>query len=94
MTITNAISRHTGAITRAISSTTDSALHAGRHATLDTMDGLYSSGRQLRHALLDTRDDTLRYMRHEPARAIMIAAAAGIVVLGVAALLSRPRHRD
>lgn len=94
MPITYAVSRHTGGISRAIATTTDSALHAGRHAALDTLDGLRSSGRQLRHALLDTRDDTLRYMRHEPARAIMIAAAAGIVVLGLVALLSRLRQHD
>lgn len=78
----------------AITTTADRTSHAGRLAALDAMDSLRSSSRRLRHALLDTRDGTLRYMRHEPAKTIMIAAAAGLVVLGLAALLAHRRRRD
>lgn len=77
----------------AITATADRTAHAGRIAALDAMDSLRSSSRQLRHALLDTRDGALRYVRHEPARAVMIAVAAGLVVLGLAALLSERRRR-
>jgi ElaB/YqjD/DUF883 family membrane-anchored ribosome-binding protein len=78
----------------AITATAGRTAHAGRLAALDAMDSLRSSSRQLRHALLDTRDGALRYARHEPAKTVMIAAAAGLVVLGLVALLSQRRHRD
>lgn len=94
MITTDTVSRHTDGITHAVAATTDRALHAGHLAALDAMDSLRSNSRQLRNAMLDTRDGTLRYMRHEPAKAIMIAAAVGIVIVGLAALLSQLRHRD
>lgn len=94
MNMTNPAARITDDAIHAIVATADRTSHAGRHAALDAMDSLRSSSRQLRHALLDTRDGTLRYIRHEPAKAIMIAAATGLVVLGLAVLLSRRRQRD
>lgn len=89
-----AVSQYAGGVTHAIAATRDRTLHAGHHAALDALDSLRSNSRQLGHALLDTRDGTLRYMRHEPAKAVMIAAAAGVVILGLAALLSQLRRRD
>ena len=91
---TKAVSQHAEGITHAISATADRGLQAGRHAALDAMDSLRSNSRQLRHVLLDTRDGTLRYMRHEPNKAVLIAAAAGVVMLGLAALLLQLRRRD
>jgi ElaB/YqjD/DUF883 family membrane-anchored ribosome-binding protein len=94
MLTTNTFTKHTDGVTHAISTTTGRALHDGHNAALDAMDSLRSSSRQLRNALLDTRDGTLRYIRHEPTKSILIAAAAGIVILGLAALLAQRRHRD
>ncbi len=94
MITTNSFSQHSDGVTHAIAATTDSTLHAGRNAALDALDSLRSNSRQLRNALLDTRDGTLRYIRHDPTKAILIAAAAGIVILGLAALMSKRRQRD
>lgn len=94
MSKTNPATRLTDEAIHAITATAERTSLAGQHAALDAMDSLRSSSRQLRNALLDTRDGTLRYMRHEPTKVIMIAAAAGLVVLGLAALLSQRRHRD
>lgn len=94
MITTKAVSQYTDGITHAVAATTDRTLHAGHNAALDAMDSLRSNSRQLRHALLESRDGTLRYMRHEPAKTVMIAVAAGVLILGLAALLSQRRHRD
>jgi LPXTG-motif cell wall-anchored protein len=94
MNPTNAAARIANEAAHAVATTTDHTLHAGRHAALDALDSLRIHSRQMRNALLDTRDGTLRYIRHEPAAAIMIAAATGLVLLGLAAFLSRRRRRD
>ncbi len=94
MITTKTVSHHADGITHAIAATTGHAVQAGHHAALDAMDSLRSNSRHLRNALLDTRDGTLRYMRHEPAKSVMIAAAVGIVVLGIASLIVHLRERD
>ncbi len=94
MTILRTLSGQPVKVAHGIAVTTQLALESGRHAALDTLDSLRSNSRQLRNTLLDTRDGTLRYMRHEPAKAVMIVAAAGVVVLGLAMLLARLRRRD
>lgn len=90
----NPLTGEARSIVRSVAATTDRALHVGRHAALDAMDSLRSHNRQLRHVLQDTRDGTLRYVRHEPGKTVMIAAAAGVVVLGLALLAAHLRHRD
>ncbi len=90
----NPLSNEARDIVRGVATTTDRALNAGRHAALDAMDSLRSHNRQLRHVLQDSRDGALRYVRHEPGKTVMIAAAAGVVVLGLALLTAHLRHRD
>ena len=77
-----------------LGSSSTSAQESGQLATLDLLDSLRDNTRQLRDALLDTRDETMRYIRQEPAKAVTIAAAAGIVVLGLVVLLAQLRRRD
>ena len=94
MTILRILSRQPVEVAHDITATTHHVLESGRHAALDTLDSLRSNSRQLRNTLLDTRDGTLRYMRHEPAKTVMIVAAASVVVLGLAMLLAHLRRRD
>lgn len=78
----------------AIAQTGEHAGHSGRNAALDMMDHVRSSGRQMRHVLLDTRDGTLRYMRHEPVKTVILVAAVGALALGIAALAGYLRRQD
>lgn len=94
MISSKSVSNYTDDISHAVAATTGRTLQAGQHAALDAMDSLRSNSRQLRNLLLDSRDGTLRYMRNEPAKAVMIAAAAGVVILGLATLLAQLRRRD
>ena len=56
----------------------------GMHAVQD-------SASQLREKAAHTGDLTVRYIRNEPLKAVLIAAATGAVLMGVASLLSRSR---
>lgn len=94
MSILSTLPRQSGDIARGIATTTDHALDSSRLAALDMLDSLRSNSRQLHNALLDTRDATLRSIRREPAKAVLVVAAAGIMVLGLAALLGYLRRRD
>ncbi len=94
MTILSTLSHQTGGIARGIATTTDHAFDSGRIAALDALDSLRSSSRQLRNALLDSRDATLRTMRHEPAKTVVVIAAVGILAVGFVALLGYLRRRD
>lgn len=94
MTMRNTLSNRAAQIGHAIAETSDHASHSGRDAALDALDQVRSSGRRMRHVLLDTRDGTLRYMRHEPAKTVILVAAVGALALGIAALAGYLRRRD
>lgn len=94
MTTRSTLSDQVAHIGRSIVDTSERAGHSGRNSALDMLDQVRSSGRQMRHVLLDTRDGTLRYMRHEPAKTVMLVAAVGFLALGIAAVASYVRRRD
>lgn len=94
MTIRSTLSDQAAHIGHAIAQTSDHAVHSGRNAALDALGQVRSGGRQVRHVLLDTRDGTLRYMRHEPVKTVILVAAVGALALGIAALAGYLRRRD
>lgn len=94
MTNLHTLSHRTGNIANGIATNTDHAFESGRLAALDAFDSLRSSSRQLRNSVLDARDATLRTVRHEPAKTVMVIAALGMLVIGFAVLLGRPRRHD
>ena len=94
MTIRSSFSEQATQLGHAIAQTSQHAGRSGRIAAMDAMDQVRSSGRQVRHVLLDTRDGTLRYMRHEPVKTIVVVAAVGALALGIAALASYLRRQD
>ena len=94
MSIRSSFSEEATQLGHTISQTSQHAGRSGRIAAMDAMDQLRSSGRQMRHVLLDTRDGTLRYIRHEPVKTVILVAAVGAVALGIAALAAYLRGRD
>lgn len=80
-------------ILRTLSGQPLESVHGGTGQALDAFDRLRDSSRQLREALAETRDGTLRYVRDEPVKTVTIVAAAGIVVLGFVILLAQLRDR-
>lgn len=83
------------------------AVHQLRNDTVPVMDRLSDQAQALARQGLDavrdqslhlqararrTSDDTLHYIRDEPVKAVLIAAATGAVLMALAGLLMRPQH--
>lgn len=55
-------------------------------------DALLDRGYQVRDRALDIGDRSVRYVRDEPVKSVLIAAAAGAALIAVLALLGSRRH--
>ena len=58
------------------------------------LDSARDASRQLRERAAHASDSTVRYIKDEPVKAMLIAAATGAALVTVISLLSRSRHRD
>ena len=57
------------------------------------MDAVRDGSQQLRDKALKASDGTVNYIKDEPVKAMLIAAATGAALMAMAALVSRPRDR-
>ena len=57
------------------------------------MDALRDSTAQIRDKAARTSDDTIAYIKDEPIKAVLIAAASGAALMALASLLSRSHGR-
>ena len=57
------------------------------------MDAVRDGSQQLRDKALRASDGTVNYIKDEPVKAMLIAAATGAALMAMAALVSRPRDR-
>lgn len=57
------------------------------------VDALRSASRQVRVGARHASEGTIDYIRAEPLKATLIAAAAGAVLMGLVCLIGRPRGR-
>lgn len=55
-------------------------------------EALLDGGHQVREKALVASDRTIAYIKDEPVKAVLIAAAAGAAMVALANLLSRSRH--
>ncbi len=92
--MTTSIAEQAGTIAHDVAMSTEKALQASHHAALDALSRVRATSRQLRNSTLDARDGALRYVRHEPTKSVLIAAAVGAVVVGLVALLGSRRQSD
>lgn len=76
----------------------DQASHAAGQAAKSSqqlahnvMEGVRDTSHQLRAKAGYAADDTLQYIRHEPVKAMLIAAATGAALMALASLFSRSR---
>lgn len=108
-TMTNFLSDQATNLAEQAAVSADHALKAGQRLTHDALDSLSDSvhdlrvhgtsalrsgARQIRntahHASVCTKD----YIRDEPVRSVLIAAAAGTILVGLLSLVSRPRRHE
>lgn len=57
------------------------------------VDALNDASHQVRDRVLQASDNTVNYIRAEPVKAALMAAATGAALMGLVCLMSRPRDR-
>lgn len=57
-------------------------------------DAVRESSRQLRERAAQASDTTVSYIKDEPVKSILIAAATGAALMGLVSLMGRSRGRD
>lgn len=58
------------------------------------LDAVREGSHQLRVGALHASDSTVSYIRHEPVKSVLFAAATGFVLMGLLMLAGRSRRHD
>ena len=69
------------------------ALKSTQRVAHDALDSLHDTSRQLQHTAQGASDSAVRYIKHEPVKAMLIAAATGAALMALISLASQTRHR-
>lgn len=76
---------------------TNQALQATQRIANDAMHGVSNSVHRgadsLRDNALRVSDNASNYIKHDPIKAVLIAAATGAALMGLVSLMNRPHHR-
>jgi ElaB/YqjD/DUF883 family membrane-anchored ribosome-binding protein len=84
---------HAGALAEQLVHSADQAVKSTQRVAIDALDTVRDTSRQLRRQAQHTSDSTVDFIRDEPVKSVLIAAAAGAALTGLISLLSRPRER-
>lgn len=71
----------------------DQAIKATQHLANNAMESVLDTSHQLRVKAGHASESTVNYIRHEPVKSILIAAATGAVLMALVSLFSSSRHR-
>jgi ElaB/YqjD/DUF883 family membrane-anchored ribosome-binding protein len=59
-----------------------------------SMDAVRQTSQQLRDKAMSASDTTASYIRNDPIKSVLIAAATGAALMALVSLVSRSRHHD
>lgn len=71
----------------------DQAIKATQHLASDAMNRIMDTTHQLRVKADHASENTVNYIKHEPIKSILIAAATGAALMALISLLSGSRSR-
>lgn len=68
---------------------------AGRASTLahEGLGAVHDQSQRLRHSARDASESAVRYVQHDPVKSMLMAAAAGGVLMALVNLMRSPRDR-
>jgi ElaB/YqjD/DUF883 family membrane-anchored ribosome-binding protein len=73
----------------------DAAITATQRVVGNALDSVRDGSRRVRDSALDTTEHTLDYIRAEPVKAVLIAAATGAALMAVGQMMAgHARRRD
>lgn len=71
----------------------DQAIKATQHLASDAMNRIMDTSHQLRVKADHASENTVNYIKHEPIKSILIAAATGAALMALISLISGSRSR-
>lgn len=71
----------------------DQAIKATQHLASDAMNRIMDTSHQLRLKADHASESTINYIKHEPIKSLLIAAATGAALMALIGLLSGSRSR-
>jgi len=69
----------------------DQVARSSQHLANGVMDSVRDTSHQLRVKAEHASDNTVRYIQHEPVKALLMAAATGAALMALVSLISRSR---
>lgn len=91
---TNKSSKHSQNLADVAGPLMDSASEQASDLAQRVVEAVRESSQQLQHKAARASDSTVKYIRNEPVKSVLIAAAAGAALMALANLLLRSRDRD
>ena len=76
-----------------LAGTVDDIRHQASTLARRGVESVRDTSQQLRANALRASENTVNYVKHEPVKSILIAAAAGAAVMALVSLMSRSRDR-
>ncbi|HSN79372.1 MAG TPA: hypothetical protein VLR44_03230, partial [Rhodoferax sp.] len=70
----------------------DQVARSSQHLANGVMGSVRDTSHQLRVKAEHASDNTVRYIQHEPVKAILMAAATGAALMALVSLISRSRN--
>jgi ElaB/YqjD/DUF883 family membrane-anchored ribosome-binding protein len=83
-----------GEIADQVAQSADHAIKTSQRVANDALDSVRDSSRQLLGKAQHASDSTVRYIRDDPVKAMLIAAATGAALMALVNLVSHSRAAD
>jgi len=84
---------HAGKLADQVAQSADLAIKSTQRVASDALDSVRDTSRQLRDKAQQASDSTVRYIRDDPVKSVLIAAATGAALMALISLVSHSRDR-
>ncbi|MCR5881482.1 hypothetical protein LRS03_00805 [Rhizobacter sp. J219] len=88
--LSDSVNSATGRVSPLIDKATEQATAFAQRS----MDAVRQTSQQLRDKAMHASDTTASYIRNDPIKSVLIAAATGAALMALVSLLSRSRHHE
>ena len=90
----SALTDQAATVTDRAATAADQALKSTQRLAHDAIDAVRDTTQQLREHARHAQDSTANYIKHDPIKSVLIAAATGAALMALVSLLGRSRDRN
>ena len=84
---------HAGKLADQVAQSADLAIKSTQRVASDALDSVRDTSRQLRDKAQQASDSTVCYIRDDPVKSVLIAAATGAALMALISFVSHSRNR-